>query len=382
MSRSAPHAILRPRTPSSTRAFLALVLVVGGVAAQGRLVVADDEWAVSTSGFSLAPPGAAATYVQNLCLWMNGGSPGSFLVCSNNFSLTSAPFAAALAAGGNTKTLWAPTLGAPTAALFAQYDGVFFAGSVPGAGAGIAAEIVAYVQGGGSVAIACGTGTLPGSSGGAANEANFWNPVITPFGLQIASVYNGYSGVLPCAFPHPLFTGVPSLYWNNGNTVSATGAVPNALIFGTAAKPGRFGVYDAGLTPLYQTNQPQASMTVNGLTGTAFTPPPPGGATGTLELSSTLLEAPWDMLYTLPDPVVALGAGAVQFGDLQIVNVDVFSPNFVFLFGVFAAGNFPGPFTYAYAFPPGSPPFSMQMVLLDSGAPLGFRLSAPARIVP
>ncbi len=370
------------RAARAARVLFALAVTTFGLAAQGRIVVNHDEWTFSSTGFGAAPAGATAAFAQNVGSWLNGGNPGNYLVYSGNFGLTFGGLVTAMAAGGHVLSYWTPSVGSPvTAAILSAYDGVFVSGPVPDANPNVAAELVAYVQGGGSLYLAGGTGSF----GGPGLEANFWNPVLNPFGLTIASNFNGYGGVLATVFSHPIFAGVPALDFNNGNSVSAFGAAPNVTIFGTAAKPGLFGVYDGGAfapPAQYQINQPQATMTVNGLTGTAFTPPPAGGATGTLEFASTLTNAPWDLVLTLPDPVVALGAGGALLLDGQIINLNLGSPGLIFVFNVFAGGNFPGPFSTPYSVPPGSTPFSGQLVLIDPSSPTSLRLSAPIRIEP
>lgn len=358
---------------------LVLVGALGAAApAQGRIVVNHDEWTLSTTGFASAPAGATATFVQNFASWLTGGVPGNFLVNSGNFGLPAGPLQAAMTAGGHTLTYWSPSLGvAQTAAGWAAYDGVLFAGPISGAPPNVAAEIVAYVQAGGSVYLGAGTGSF----GGAGTEAAFWNPFLNAFGMHYGSPFNGVSGVLPCAYAHPIFAGVPSLYYNNGNTVTSTGAVPGVSIFGNAGAPGLFGIYEGG-PALYQTNRPQASLMIDGLDGTAFAAPPSGGPSGTLNFGSTLVGAPWDVALTIPDPILAVGAGGFALADGQIVNLAVGSPGFLFAFGGFGAGGFPGAFNLPYSVIAGSPPLSAQLIVLDAAAPLGLHLSAPVRIQP
>ncbi len=85
---------------------------------------------------------------------------------------------------------------------------------------------------------------------------------------------------------------------------------------------------------------------------------------------------------TFSSPVVGLGAGGILLGDGQIVNLSIFTPGLFISFNGFQGGVFPGPFSFPYAFPPGSGAFSGQMVLLDSSTSSGVRLSAPFRIEP
>jgi hypothetical protein len=368
------------RSSASRRAVLvALILFGSGPAsfAQGRFVVNHDEWTLSNLGFGASPPGSAALYVQNLASFLTNGAPGNFLALSTNFGLTESSLAAAFAAAGHTWTIWSGGGGVPqTAAGFAPFDAVFLAGPIPNEAANVMSELVAYVQNGGSVYLAGGASFV----GGAPVQAGYWNPLLANFGFAFASTYNGINGVVNTNFAHPIFAGVPSLYFNNGNSVSAVGAPGSVLVYGTGAN-GLFGIYEP--TPIvFQTNTPAATLTINYLSGTAFTPPPAGGATGSVQVSSSLVAPFWDVALTFSEPIVPFGAGGFQLSDGQIVNLFLGSPGFLFLNNGFGGGPLLGPIDLPYSFPVGSPAFSGQLIVLDPAAPLGLRLSAPARVEP
>jgi hypothetical protein len=344
---------------------------------QGRVAVSHDEWPTTDLGFALAPTGVAATFALNIAEWFTGGPPGNFLVYSNNIAYTQSQMTATMAGAGHVWTIWSPGLGVSiTAAGLQPYDAVFLGGQLPGGGATPTAELAAYVQGGGGLYLACGTG--PGQYPSAAAEAAAWNPLLAGFGMQLQSSYNTLMGVFATAYAHPMFSSVPSLYCHFGNSVAPTGPNPATMIFSTAGE-GLFGFYDP---PFFQVNQPQAGLVVNGVTGRAHFPPPPGGASGTVDVSSTLVGALWDLAITIPDPLLPVGGGGFALLDGQVVNLNLASSGFLFLFGGFAVGGFPGSFSFPYSLPPGSPAISSQLVLFDATSPTGLRLSAPARIEP
>ena len=66
---------------------VAVVLLAGAHAAfAGRIVVANDEWQTSNTGFANTNAGSTA-FTLNVASFFTGGGAGSFLVVSDNFSL-------------------------------------------------------------------------------------------------------------------------------------------------------------------------------------------------------------------------------------------------------------------------------------------------------
>lgn len=178
--------------------------------ARAAIVVNNDEWTLSDSGFGAAPD--AASFALNVAAFFSGGGPGNFLVYSSNFGLTGSQLASTMTSAGHA---WTVSTALPfTLATFQQYDGLFLAGSDAYPNGLEAADLIAYVQGGGSLYIAAGTG-----NGGAAAEAAAWNQVLNAFGLSFAPSYNGVAGNIAISSPHPLFAGVNALYQNNGNSI-------------------------------------------------------------------------------------------------------------------------------------------------------------------
>ncbi len=201
-------------------------LLSSAVLAQGRIVVAHDEWTFTAQGFLSAPN--AAQFAQNVAAWFHGGLPGNFRAWSSNFGLTGAQLSSAMTAAGHTWTV--STTGTFDLATLQQYDGVFVVGSP------VDANVLAqYVASGGNVYVAAGAS--------ASNPASL-NPFLQQFGLTLG-VLNNFTEAWPISSPHPLFNGVASLYHSNGNSVALTAnAGPGAQILVTKNGLGLYAVYD------------------------------------------------------------------------------------------------------------------------------------------
>ena len=94
----------------------------------GKIVLANDEWTLSNTGFSGLNDGAA--FAENIASWFDGGSPGNFLVYSSNLGLsgpTASSLSDTMASTGNT---WTVSTAIPfnLPALLA-YDAIFLAGN-------------------------------------------------------------------------------------------------------------------------------------------------------------------------------------------------------------------------------------------------------------
>lgn len=193
----------------------------------GRIIVHHDEWPLSTTGFDLAP--TMTQYARNVAAFFTGGGPGRFLVYTTNFGLNNTAVSNAMTGAGHQ---WIVDPAAPfTVANLLTYDAVFLAGS-----AGNTQILIDYVNAGGNVYIAGGTGFI--------NEPAVFNPFLNTFGLSYGPNYNGVSGEFSIGTPHPLFVGVASMYHNNGNTV--TDLVPGdsrQSIILTKDGKGLIGVY-------------------------------------------------------------------------------------------------------------------------------------------
>lgn len=226
----------------SLRRILMLAACVGAWAQPafaGRIVVANDEWTLSNTGFSNTFFGSL-TFAQNVGAFFAGGGAGSFLVVSENFGLdndAATSLALFMTGAGHA---WADsddisgfTLDLAT---LQNYDGVFFA-LPPAVDQSV---LTNYVNAGGNVFIAGGTGV----TGDAATEAAAWNTFLNTFGLNFASSFNNINGNISISSTHAVMAGVSTLFQANGNSISLFGANPNAQIIASAGGQGLYAVYD------------------------------------------------------------------------------------------------------------------------------------------
>jgi len=137
-----------------------------GAWAQGKIVVANDEWTLSDTGYLNAPD--AGRFAKNVASWFTGGGSGNFLAYTNNFGLTGTELANTMANAGHTWTV--STAGTLNLSLMQNYDAIFLGGYYTNI---VIADLIQYVQNGGNVYLMGGTGV-----GGAASEAGFWNPFL------------------------------------------------------------------------------------------------------------------------------------------------------------------------------------------------------------
>ncbi len=222
----------RQRLVASSLVVAVAALIAAAVPAEaGRIVVANDEWTLSNTGYtSTNDPGV---FVLNVASWFDGGGPGKFHAYSTSFGLTQSSLATTMTGAGHTWTTGlAITWDLPTLRL---YDGIFLAAdAVPST-----AVLVDYVNAGGNVYLAGGTGS------DAAKEAAMWDPFLNAFGLDFAPAYNGVAGNIAISNPHPIFAGVDSLYQNNGESVSDLfPGDPRNRVLVSSGSNGLYAVYD------------------------------------------------------------------------------------------------------------------------------------------
>lgn len=213
-----------PRTMLRTSILLALLC--SPTLAQGRIVVAHDEWTFTSQGFTNAP--AAGQFAQNVANWFTGGQPGTFRAWSSDMGVSSAQLAAAMTSAGHTWTV--SSQGSFNLATLLQYDGVFVVGTP------IDANVLAqYVAAGGNVYVAAGTSP---------SDPGFLNPFLQQFGLSVGALNNLYQAY-PISSPHPLFSGVGALFHWNGNSISLTAdAGPASQILVAQNGLGFYAIYD------------------------------------------------------------------------------------------------------------------------------------------
>jgi len=221
--------------------------ILGGSSPPGKIVVNHDEWTMGDPGF-FAADGEA--FALSLASWFAGGGTGSFLVYSNDQFIDPAqngPLleATMLAAGHG----WVISPAVPvTLAELLAYDAVFLAGPFPTPlNAPPSQLLIDYVEAGGNIYLAGGTGDFAGSP---AVEAAEWNPFLNHFNLAFGPTY-GVEGVFAVMSSHPIFNGVTDLYYVNGNPVSEVDpADPRTEILETVGSHGLIAVFDAVLTAL------------------------------------------------------------------------------------------------------------------------------------
>jgi len=201
-----------------------------------KVVVSHDEWFTYDGYFGANEQ----TFVSNALGWFGLGGSGNILLYSSNTFLTNATFQSYLTGMGYTVTVDV----AP--ASFAGYGAVFSEGVAGLDGAGLAS----YAAGGGNVMYIGGTGI-----GGAAAEAAYSNSFLNGVGLSFASSYNGLGTVNTSGFAAmgpfgaPLFTGVSSMFANNGQNISATGLTGwTTQVFSDVAGNGVFAAAELSRT--------------------------------------------------------------------------------------------------------------------------------------
>ncbi len=202
----------------------------------GKIVVTNDEWTLSNSGFFA--PNDPGLFAQNVADWFTGGGTGNFLAYSTNFGLTGSSLAAAMTGAGHT---WTVSTGySQSLATLQGYDAVFLAGN-----AFDNSVLIDYVNGGGNVFLEGGTGI-----GGAAAEAAQWKAFLNAFGLEYGNSYNGVQGDIFISNSHPIFAGVDHLYQNNGNdALDISASDPRAQVLVTLNGHGLYAVYESVSVP-------------------------------------------------------------------------------------------------------------------------------------
>jgi len=213
-----------------------ICLGAGATAHAGKIVVANDEWTLSETGFSGADAGRFAT---NVTSWFNNGVPGSFLAYSDNFGLTQSSLNSAMFVAGNS---WTVSTASPfDLNTLSQYDGVFLAGT-PVVDNNV---LIQYVNAGGNVYLAGGTGSI--------NEPSSWNTFLNYFGLAYGdrNGFNEISGNIAINSVHPIFNGVHYLFQNNGSdTYDILADDLRGQILISVNGHGLYAVYDSGPAPV------------------------------------------------------------------------------------------------------------------------------------
>jgi len=208
--------------------------------AQKKVVVSHDEWYTHGCCFG----SSESQFMKNSFNWFGVGSGGNVLVYSNNSFLTDGTFAGFLGGMGIGATFNAGA----SAGSFSGYNAIVVSGN-PSMDA---LALVNYVLAGGNVFVIGGTG-----NGGAAAEAGYNNPFLNAFGLNYQPYYNGLGTVNTTGFNTQgpfggnLFTGVTSIYANNGNGLDAATPVAGVTnqVWNDVNGNGVFGAAAVTVTP-------------------------------------------------------------------------------------------------------------------------------------
>jgi hypothetical protein len=209
------------------------MLALAASAYASGIIVDNDEWTLSNAGFASEGTTNGTNYAKNAAMFLTGASGGDKIwIDSDDFGLDGTDLSSALSAYTLTDTGFS----AFTLPELEGYSAVFLAGDT----LTLAEEtaLINYVNTGGSVYVAAGTDQIPG---GAAGEAAQWNAFLNTFSLSLASGFNSVVGNFPTTSSGPVLSGVTQLYYNNGNSVSAT--TSSAQIIATASRQGMIGMY-------------------------------------------------------------------------------------------------------------------------------------------
>jgi hypothetical protein len=203
--------------------------------ADGRILVAHDEWPLADMGFANAS--GAGAFAANVADWFSGGAPGNFLAYSDNVAFTGTHLAQVMTGAGHS---WTVSIAVPfDLPTLSQYDAVFLGGYLTNVNPQV---LTAYVQAGGNVYVCAGT---------AANgETTTFNPFLQNFGLQLDGSYNNLWAAFAVASAHPLFEGVAQLYYGIGMDLSdmQLGNPANVVVLSEGSH-NLFAVYDPVAPP-------------------------------------------------------------------------------------------------------------------------------------
>lgn len=225
----------------ATAVVLGLAIAGSSALAQGKVVVSHDEWFTQSGYFN----SNEQQFTSNVLSFFGLHSGSSVLLYSGDSFLTNSGFVNFLTANGINVTTNA------SATSFTGYGAVFTEGNTNLSTTG--GSLASYVNGGGNVFDIGGTGV-----GGSVAEAMYNNAFLSYFGLTMAPTYNGISGNVPTAgfsaqgpFGGALFTGVNSVYANNGNDVglsaSSVSGVTSQVFY--SGNNGVFAAAEVTTTP-------------------------------------------------------------------------------------------------------------------------------------
>lgn len=207
----------------------------------GTVIVNNDEWTLSNTGFANAP-GNTKQFVSNVASFFSSGGVGSFHAYSTNFGYTGSSLSTTLSDAGHTYTTGTGFVFSP--ANISGFDAIFLGGTYLSTAE--ITTVIDYVNSGGNVYLAGGTGV-----GGASAEAAAWNPFLNAFGMSFTSSYNRINGnVDVTAATHPIFDGVSELYQASGNSIVGAGievSLNGQGLYAVVPLPSAFLFFISGL---------------------------------------------------------------------------------------------------------------------------------------
>lgn len=171
----------------------------------GRIVVNHDEWTFTDERMG----DNGKTFALNVAKFFKPDGAGKFLAFSGNFALIGDTIRNTMESAGH-QWVNSTSHGIFTLENLLTYDGVFLAGN------NVDQQVlIDYVNAGGNVYVAAGTGW-----GYPDEEAAYWNTFLNTFGLNFASHHNDVRGMYPKTSNHSLLNGVDSLFFDKGNSVN------------------------------------------------------------------------------------------------------------------------------------------------------------------
>ena len=244
------------------------------------VVVSNDEWLFNDAPF-FNLTNNDQEFAANLALLLTAGNTGgnckvkTIQIVESPTSVAYPEFDEGFIAflqglGYNVPT---PLTAAPSTYVGQGWDAVLIAGNVATNTALNDANLIAYVNAGGSVFLEGGTGDFKGSP---ALEAAAWNPFLNAYGLAFATKFNLIppSNVDVSAFqtqppygptlfgPTTSSGAVSSLYIDNGQDILPFGSNPtNIQVFSEVVNGTNHGLYGAWRQPwIPLTNQPGVNV--------------------------------------------------------------------------------------------------------------------------
>ena len=235
--------------------------VVSEVASDpGRVIFANDEWALADNvsnvpGFEpTSPPNDPAQFAENIAAWFlegTGRTTGKFHAFSNNVGFTGTGLRDVMEGLGHEWSVSTTAFPFEIENLH-QFDAIFVGGfSVDNN------VLIEYVNSGGSVYLAAGSGTTGGFD--PVREAEAWREFANVFGFDFSEEYHiNAIGNVAIQNDHPLFIDVDHLANGNGQTIiRLDSATPASQVLVTEVPPG--SGFPSTPQPMYAVYDPSSS---------------------------------------------------------------------------------------------------------------------------